>query len=443
LTTFTAAPSAQQAKQPLTPPETRVLDLFRLAGQCGKALLTRGRAGIGEALSAWLHGLLRRYHSRTVIVKAGRRRVLITADPALSRAVLEPSPAQSGFVAGSLKADAMSFLAPRALTIAEGPEWAALRKFNEQILSTGCPHTHAATFLAAVLTGFTRPISAVEDVRAAMGASMLRIVLGNRANPRIINDVQALFKIVQNPLRRRFAGNRGRRLRDRFYGELRSALQAHSATDPSLAGSVRQFGEVLELDDVLQQMPHWMFTFTGSGTDLLVRAFAIVCARPHVRARVQQELAAAGRLDDPRSISRLPYLEACLREAGRLFPPVTKTFHRAPNGLTAGGYRIGSDVEVLHYLPLIYRLATDTPNAHDFRPERWLSSSPAERPYPDMFLSGARACPGQDLILFVCKAAAATLLARGISTDNPKLARDPLPLFFPEKETRFYDAGHH
>jgi cytochrome P450 len=443
LTTFTAAPSAQQAKQPLTPPETRVLDLFRLAGQCGKALVKGGRASVGEALGAWLQGLLQRYHSRTVIVKAGWRRILITADRELSRAVLEPPPKHSAFVAGSLKADAMSFLAPHALTIANGAEWTMLRKFNEQVLSTGCPHTHAATFLWAVRTSFARPVSAVADVRAAMASSMLRIVLGNRVNPRIANDVQALFKFVQSPVRRRFAGSRGRRLRERFYGDLRAALQANAATDATLAGSVRQFAEVLELDDVLQQVPHWMFTFTGSGTDLLVRAFTLVCARPQARARVQQEVAAAGALDDPRSIARLPYLEACLREAGRLFPPVTKTFHRTPNGTSAGGYRIGPDVEVLHYLPLIYRLAPDTPNAHDFRPERWLSAAAEQRPYPDIFLSGARACPGQELILFVCKAAAATLLARGVSADNPILSRDPLPLSFPEKETRFYDARHH
>jgi len=174
-----------------------------------------------------------------------------------------------------------------------------------------------------------------------------------------------------------------------------------------------------------------------------VRTFALICARPHVRARVQQEIALAGSLDDPRSVARLPYVEACLREAGRLFPPVTKTFHRAPAGANAGGYRIAADVEVLHYLPLVYRVAAETPDAHDFRPERWLSGAAGARPYPDMFLSGARACPGQDLILFVCKAAIATLLARGTTADNRKLTNDPLPLFFPEKETRFYDAGHH
>jgi cytochrome P450 len=443
LTTFTAAPSAQQAKQPTTPPETRIPDLLRLAGRLLPALLTGGRARAGVVVSSWMNGLLQRYHSRAVIVKVGRKRILIAADAELSRAVLEPPPGTSTFVAGSLKADAMSFLAPHALTIAHGADWSALRKFNEQVLSTGCPHMHAAAFLAAVHASFSGPITTVPDVRAALARSMLRIVLGNRANPRIADDVQQLFRLVQSPLRRRLAGKRGRDLRERFYSDLRAALQANAATDPSLAGSARQFGDVIEPQDVLEQMPHWMFTFTGSGTDLLVRAYALICARPQVRARVQQEIAVAGSLDDPRSVARMPYLEACLREAGRLFPPVTKTFHRAPGGTNAAGYRIGSDVEVLHYLPLVYRVATDAPDAHNFRPERWLSSSAGGRPYPDMFMSGARACPGQDLILFVCKAAIATLLARGTTADNRKLTNDPLPLFFPDKETRFYDAGHH
>src|SRR4051812_7874433 len=31
---------------------------------------------------------------------------------------------------------------------------------------------------------------------------------------------------------------------------------------------------------LLEQIPHWMFTFTGSGTDLLVRTVALVTSHP-------------------------------------------------------------------------------------------------------------------------------------------------------------------
>ena len=37
---------------------------------------------------------------------------------------------------------------------------------------------------------------------------------------------------------------------------------------------------------LLQQVPHWMFTFTGSGTDLLTRTLCLISSRDEVLDRV-------------------------------------------------------------------------------------------------------------------------------------------------------------
>jgi hypothetical protein len=48
-------------------------------------------------------------------------------------------------------------------------------------------------------------------------------------------------------------------------------------------------------------------------------------------------------------------------------------------------------------------------------------------------------CPGKDLILFVCKAAIATLLQeQKVRVDSPVLSRDPLPFSFPRPEAVKY-----
>ena len=77
-----------------------------------------------------------------------------------------------------------------------------------------------------------------------------------------------------------------------------------------------------------------------------------------------------------------------------------------------------------------------------FQPERWLGSgSRAEAVYPNLFLSGARRCPGRDLILFVCKAAAAQLLQdAGLVVRSAELASDPVPFSFPVKRLWFERA---
>ena len=186
-----------------------------------------------------------------------------------------------------------------------------------------------------------------------------------------------------------------------------------------------------------------MFTFTGSGTDLLTRTLALVTSRAETRRRVLEEIAAAGAPDRAETVERLAFLNACLLETGRLFPPVTRTFHAAPNGAArdtahaaAGG---GRGPESVHWFPLLQRDDALGPDVHAFRPDRWLTPEPdAAAAASNLFLRGPRACPGADLILFVCRAALARQLAElGVAARSERLARDPLPVAFPGREARF------
>jgi cytochrome P450 len=194
-----------------------------------------------------------------------------------------------------------------------------------------------------------------------------------------------------------------------------------------------------DVETLLQQVPHWMFTFTGSGADLLSRGLALIGSRPDTLARVRAELAAAGPLDDPASIDRLRYLEACLLESARLFPPVRFTMHRAAAGDAALDPRIPPKTEILQVFSLTQRDRAADPTADAFRPERWLEdASRADAAYPNLFLSGARRCPGRELIMFVCKGAAAHLLHEaGLAVRCPELGGDPLPFSFPARRLRF------
>jgi hypothetical protein len=62
----------------------------------------------------------------------------------------------------------------------------------------------------------------------------------------------------------------------------------------------------------------------------------------------------------------------------------------------------------------------------------------------NLFLRGPRACPGMDLILFVCKAAAARQLGElGLIARQELLTRDPLPVSFPKLDEPFSASGRH
>jgi cytochrome P450 len=272
---------------------------------------------------------------------------------------------------------------------------------------------------------------------------MLGVVFGEGQAPaRLADDIQVLFGYVTNPVRRILLGWRQRSRRKRFYESLAELWR--SRQDPGSPGLMTAARRIApegnhSQEELLNQIPHWMFTFPGSGTDLLYRTLAMVCSRPEVRNRATGEIAGAGPIERAENISRLIYLEACLLETCRLFPPVTRTSHTAPRGGSFAGKSLPAEVEIIHYFPVIHRDTGADPSADDFRPERWLDPDrKAELVYPNLFLSGPRACPGRDLIMFVCQAALAIMLTRHrLTVASPALAVDPLPFSFSEVKLGF------
>jgi cytochrome P450 len=388
----------------------------------------RSRADAGNVICRWARA--RSVEGGDVFIHVFRRAYLLVASSNSSRVILDASPAADALPPGRSKREAMSFLAPRALTIAHGPDWVRLREFHERVLAFDEQHPLAQRFLAQVRAAFATPVRSGEDVRAAMAQAMRAIVPGD-ADPRVSSDVHAMFQAVQSPVQRRLLGIRYRPIRRRLYAFLRNRVRQPPAADVgNLLDLARTSDPPADEDEFIQQIPHWMFTFTGSGTDLLTRTLAMITARPAVHQRVLDELVAAGGPDQAATVGGLRYLESCLLETGRLFPPVRQTFHRSTDG----------DREIVHYFPLLHRDPALGAAVDAFRPERWLE--PAQDPAAaasSLFLRGPRSCPGQALILFVCKAALARQLGEiGMRVQTTRLSTDPLPVTFPEADARFH-----
>ena len=106
-----------------------------------------------------------------------------------------------------------------------------------------------------------------------------------------------------------------------------------------------------------------------------------IITNPRVVRKLQQEIDAA--LDqNPLSkiVSndevnrRLPYLQACIKEGLRVFPPITALRERVtpPEGDTIDGYKIPGDVRIgLNMRGALMSKVFD-PDPDVFRPERWL-----------------------------------------------------------------------
>ncbi len=426
-------------------PSTGFVDLLRLLGQCAGSFAKGPRSfNFDLTFQDWLGRQARRTRSENVVLNLYFKKFLVVTGRELSARILAQPPYVHGYVEGRTKARAMSFLAPRALTITHGEQWRRLRRFNEAALRVSGADARTQFIVDGVNKAFQAPVSDIDDIRDCMAQTMLMVVFGSDSAPaHLVEDVQVLFEHVQNPGRRILFGWRQAKRRRRFYEALRRLWRESTESgEPSLLSTARgaSYNGSFTEEELIQQIPHWMFTFTGSGTDLLARTIGIVASRNEVYDRVHAEATGRNSTSLASAAMRIEYLEACLLEVCRLYPPVTRTFHAAPQGDTFDGFRIPAGLEILHCFTANQRDVSRDPTANDFRPERWMEpGSNAEAMYPSLFLGGARNCPGKGLILLVCKAAILNLIQYGrIRSECPALSQDPLPRSYPENGLRYH-----
>ncbi len=380
---------------------------------------------------SWARRTAKRLKGDDLMINLGVKKLLLVGSAELSRHILTPPPSLQSFSAGSLKRAGMAFLAAHALTISDDEEWVRRRAFNEAVLQPDRRHELAATFVRATVEAFEPPVNGLWDLRAAMGRAMLGVVFAGEAPASLVKDMEFLFGLVQAPVKRMLLAPYAYWKRRRLYERLRTLWRAQrTGARPSLLNVAARADSVLDEAEMLEQVPHWMFTFTGSATDLLTRTLALISAYPSVHRRVMAELAAAGPVGgESFATADLTFLEACLWEAAYLYPPVTRTFHRAANCASIGTVQIPAGTEIMHLFPLFTSDGMD--RSRRFDPDRWLKDDPPVYPF-DPFLGGARRCPGERLILLICKTALASLLTRHQTVVlAPGIGVGPLPAVFP------------
>ncbi|PYH69056.1 cytochrome P450 [Aspergillus vadensis CBS 113365] len=147
----------------------------------------------------------------------------------------------------------------------------------------------------------------------------------------------------------------------------------------------------------------------GAETTLGLMTFLTACLLQHPEcfARLKNEIRTS--YHDKKevsleSVSKLAYLDACIKEALRMYPPIPGAIHRVTpaGGASIAGHWVAGNTRV--YIPIY--AATHSPthfwNPDRFIPDRWLEG--AEGPYQKdikaachPFSTGPRGCIGQDM----------------------------------------------
>ena len=164
----------------------------------------------------------------------------------------------------------------------------------------------------------------------------------------------------------------------------------------------------------------------------LTWSWYLIATHPAVEARLVEEWrrVLGGRSPTPEDLAELPYTDAVLTEAMRVYPPVYLIGREATTDLELGGYRVRKGYTVFmsqwvsHRDPRYFG-----PDPETFRPERWLDGLAKRIPkyayYP--FGGGPRICIGNTFALMEAAILLATVGQRYRFTVDPGAVIDVNP----------------
>jgi len=171
------------------------------------------------------------------------------------------------------------------------------------------------------------------------------------------------------------------------------------------------------MDDVQLRDESLTLFLAGHETTALALSYAIMQVAEHacVERRLVAELdeVLEGRRPEVGDFRRLPFTEAVVKEAMRLYPPAWAVGREAIEDVEVGGLVIPKGQQVMMSQWVVHRDPRWWPEPESFKPERWLEDAP-QRPrfayFP--FGGGPRVCVGNHFAMMEMVLVLATIYQR-------------------------------
>ncbi len=155
----------------------------------------------------------------------------------------------------------------------------------------------------------------------------------------------------------------------------------------------------------------------------LTWTWVLLAQHPEVETKLVEEWhrVLGGRSPMPEDLPNLPYTDAVINEAMRIYPPVYLIGREATRDLELGGYRVRKGTTIFMSQWVNHRDPRYFPDPEVFRPERWLDGLAKRIPkyayYP--FGGGPRVCIGNTFALMEAALILATVGQRYKFTLDP------------------------
>jgi cytochrome P450 len=169
------------------------------------------------------------------------------------------------------------------------------------------------------------------------------------------------------------------------------------------------------IDDaaILEQLPSLFGLSSEGGQSTLTWTLLLLAQHPSVEAQLREELQSklGGTSPTLDRVGELPFLDAVVKEAMRVLPPVPLQFRVAQHDTAIAGQAVPRGTRAILNTYLTNRATDLYPDGDSFRPERWSTIAPSAFEFP-VFGAGPHMCPGYWFDTIAVKIALAAILTR-------------------------------
>ncbi len=159
-------------------------------------------------------------------------------------------------------------------------------------------------------------------------------------------------------------------------------------------------GSRLCKEELIQQIPHWIFPTMGMFHSIAPRLLLILYNHPEKLEKVIKEIKNLKSID-AKNIYEMKYLRKCVLEIIRLNNAVVTTFRTLREDYDFGnGYNFKKGTQFLILNNPVLRDPKFFPKPDEFAPERWINREMENSYKVLMFNQGNQKCPGKELAIF-------------------------------------------
>jgi len=298
---------------------------------------------------------------------------------------LSPNP----FGPGIFKKQFFDQFMPKNVGISVNPEWKYRREYNDKVLETDKSHHMNAIFWTYIDETFKQlNPSNFEEFTELTRRLTSKILFGTyEYNPVIYK----IFKQADSLLSVRFGINA---IEPDVLKEFNTYLEneIQYPKENTLMFIANKHHTMLNSDEVIQQIPHWIFPIAGLFSVHLPRLLVLLGNHPDELNRVKEEI------ESKRYHMKYNYIRKCILELFRLNNAVNSTFRGLTESFQFENHTevFSKGTQLVFFNNPILRDLFEHPN--EFRPYRW--DDALESSYSAlMFNQGNQKCPGKEITI--------------------------------------------